>query len=404
MSYLGIFVLILAIGTGCGFLIAEDPGYALFSYQNWTVEMPLWLSLALMFFSVIALVGLFWIIYWLQGSSQKIKQWVQNHQHQNARIQTNKGLLALSAGRFQEAERYLSQSAAHSDQALVNYLYAAQAAQLLGAFDRRDHYLERAAKMKEHSPVAVELTQATLNLKAGRLQEEVPRLETLYQENPKNTEVLRVLAETYQKKQDFKSLVHLLPILAKKAVFPSAIFENLEQKTYEALLPMYAQEGLKNLMAFWDKTPKTIHQNPTLIEHYVALLIQEKAFMPAEKCLRQAILAQWNTALVRLYGLFQSTNLKDQQRFITNLLSEHPTDPCLLLTAGRISVYRKELHEAREYFEKSLYLKPMVETYAALGELLEQLEPESNPQEYFKKGLLLAATNQDLPLVIENPL
>jgi HemY protein len=188
MSYLGIFVLVLALGTGCGFLIAEDPGYALFSYQNWTVEMPLWLSFALMFISVAALGCLLWIGHWLQGSSQKIKQWMQSHQQQNARIQTNKGLLALSAGRFQEAERYLSQSAAHSDQALVNYLYAAQAAQLLGAFDRRDHYLERASKIKEHSPVAVELTQATLNLKAGRLQEEVPHLEALYHENPKNTQ------------------------------------------------------------------------------------------------------------------------------------------------------------------------------------------------------------------------
>ena len=401
MSYLGIFVLILGLGTGCGFLIAQDPGYALFAYQNWTVEMPLWLSLAFIFITVSALCALFWIIHWLQSSSQKIKQWVQNHQQQNARIQTNKGLLALSAGRIQEAERYLSHSAAHNDHALVNYLYAAQAAQLLGAFDRRDHYLERASKIKGQSPVAVELTQATLNLQAGRLQEEVPHLEALYQENPKNTEVLRLLSETYQKKQDFKSLLNLLPVLEKKSIFSTARFQQLEQKTYTALLPICAQEGLKNLMAFWDKAPKTIHQNPRLIERYAELLIQAEAFIPAEKLLRQAILKQWDMGLIRLYGLFQSPHLKDQQRFVASLLSEHPTDEFLLLTAGRISVHNKELNQARDYFEKSLHLKPMAETYAALGELVEQLEPASDPQEYFKKGLLLATRipDQDLSLL-----
>jgi HemY protein len=172
------------------------------------------------------------------------------------------------------------------------------------------------------------------------------------------------------------------------------------------LLPIYAQKSLKHLMGFWDKAPKTIQQNPSLIEHYVELLIQAHAFIPAEKILRQSILNPWNTALIRLYGLFQSPHLKDQQRFVASLLSEHPTDPVLLLTAGRISLYNKELNQAREYFEKSLYLKPMVETYAALGELIEQLEPESNPQQYFKKGLLLATSTPtpDLPLVIENTL
>ena len=41
------------------------------------------------------------------------------------------------------------------------------------------------------------------------------------------------------------------------------------------------------------------------------------------------------------------------------------------------------------YFEKSLHLKPMAETYAALGEMIEQLDPTGDPQQYFKRGKAL---------------
>ena len=44
MKRLIIYLIILVAAVWLGLKIAEDPGYALFAYQRWTVEMPLWLA------------------------------------------------------------------------------------------------------------------------------------------------------------------------------------------------------------------------------------------------------------------------------------------------------------------------------------------------------------------------
>ncbi len=280
-----LFILALILATTAGVLIRQDPGYALFSYGEWTTEMPLWLAIFLMLFLFIAFYGLLRTIHTIRSTSKNIVGWHKSHQQRSARLQSAKGLLALAEGRWKQAERQLTHSAMHSDHPIVNYLYAAQAAQALSAYDRRDHYLELAVQQGLKTTVNVRVTHAALQLKQGRVDESSESLKELYHNEPKNVEVLRLLSEVYKNKKDFASLLELLPALEKQSVFDTQTFEALEQITYESLLPVYAQQGLEALQHFWKHMPRALQKNAKMLQSYADYLMKEESYTEAEAIL-----------------------------------------------------------------------------------------------------------------------
>ena len=70
-------------------------------------------------------------------------------------------------GNWARSERVLTQGLKHADAPLANYLLAAHAAQLQGAADRRDQWLELAQGVSADGATSALLTRAELQLAAG---------------------------------------------------------------------------------------------------------------------------------------------------------------------------------------------------------------------------------------------
>jgi HemY protein len=391
------FIIVLALATGLGVIISQDPGYALFSYGHWTVEMPLWLSAFLIILIIVIALFSIWFIKTLFSGSDKIKLWWKKHQENTARLQTYKGLLALAEGRWKNAEHYLIQSASHSETPLINYLSAAKAAEEGNSTERRDHYLQLALDVGAGSDMAIRLTQAQLQFKHGELEESVRNLQRLHINAPKHPKVLRLLCTLYEAMLDWPALYTLLPECRKTQVLSKEALSRLEKKIYPALLPTYAGKGLKALMAFWQQSPRTIQSDPAIVCDYVKLLAQQSGNSEAEALLRTTLKKTYHQSLVHLYGLIIGSSPKKQLSFAESLLPEHFTNPILLLTLGRLCLTNQLWGKARDYLEKSLSLMPLPETYAALGSLMEYLELRDKSEEYYKKGLLLATKTDGNP-------
>ncbi len=383
------FIIVLTLATVIGVLISQDPGYALFSYGDWAIEMPLWITVILLLFLVIASLFIIWTLNTVFSGGDKVKNWWSKHQERTAKQQTFKGLLELAAGRWKNAERYLIQSASHNESPLINYLSAAKAAEASGSPERRDQYLQLAFNVSGNSDFAVRLTQAQLQADHGELKASIRNLERLLQESPKHPGILKLLASLYEANQDWQSLYDLLPILRKTHIFTLESLGNIENKVYPALLPVYAEKDLKNLIRFWQDSPKTVQANHTQITTYAKFLVKLGASDEAEALLRSALKKQWDNHLVHLYGLINS-QIKKQLTFIESFLTEYAEEPILLLSAGRLCMRNQLWGKARDYLEKSLSLAPLPETYAELGQLMENLGLTSARDEYFKKGLLSA--------------
>lgn len=390
MKWLFTAFLILLAAVLLGLLAYQDPGYVLISRGQTTLEMSLSL------FASIVVIG-FLLLYFLIRTlvrgwhvPGRLRRWRQLRRRRKARHSSNRGLIELAEGKWRRAERALINHAKDSDTPLLNYLSAARAAQKQHAHERRDHYLSLAHNSAPGADIAVELTQAELQLAHGQLEQALASLMHLQSLAPRHPHVLYLLAQLYEQLHSWGDLQALLPQLDKYKILSETEHDQLSKKVYLNLLQMnqHKAESLNNI---WQQLPRDLRHDQALIEEYARHLIDLAQHDTAEAILREAIKRDYNNELVRLYGLARSGTPERQLQQAEHWLKGRENNANLLLTLGRLARRCELWGKARSYLEASLSNHELAETYRELGQLLDKLNEREQAAEYYRKGLLLGA-------------
>src|SRR3990167_598109 len=208
-------LLLLILSVWIGLKIAADPGLALFSYRQWSVEMPLWFAAVGL---IVFLLILYSILRFFDGVGslwQRFENWLRFRRKNKSYSKTNRGLRELVEENWRASEMYLMDGIPQSDAPLINYLAAAKAAQAQCAYDRRDAYLKKAYEIAPQSEIVIGLTQAKLQLEQGQLEQALATLDHLCSIAPRHPAVLKLLERVYIHLGDWKSLLKLIPVLRK---------------------------------------------------------------------------------------------------------------------------------------------------------------------------------------------
>jgi HemY protein len=120
---------------------------------------------------------------------------------------------------------------------------------------------------------------------------------------------------------------------------------------------------------------------------YAEQLRQLGAQVEAEEVLRTALKRQYNSHLARLYGLVRGNDPARQLQTAESWLKDHPSDPSLLLTLGRLCLQSSLWGKARDYLESSLRLQRNPEACAELARLLAQMGDSERSNQLFEEGL-----------------
>jgi HemY protein len=387
-------LLIFILSVFLGLKIAKDPGFAFFSYQQWSVEMPLW-------FAGLLLVVLFFLMYLfirvvdsIDFSLYRLRNWRYWRRKSKSYSTTTRGLLELIEGDWRVAEKYLLTGIPQSDAPLINYLAAAKAAQQQGAYDKRDAYLRKAHDLAPHSELAVGLTQAQLLFDQGQFEQALATLGHLRSIAPKNKIVLKLLERLYVHLSDWQELLALLPSLRKVKLINLEQSQIFEQKIYGELLKNAndKNEGFSGLQAMWNSVPRKLQKEPEMMITYASLMLPyPAAAAELESMLVKIIKQGWNEGAVRLYGLLVSSSQTKQLTKAETWLRDYPDQAVLLLTLGRLCVRCQLWGKARNYFESSLKLQASAETYMEYGKLLEALGEQTAAVNSYREGLSMAA-------------
>lgn len=389
-----LYFVILLVSVWIGLKIVQDPGYALFAYHQWTVEMPLWFAFAV---GIVA----FFILHYLLRSWHRVRtipfrwrtQSVARRQQKSHQL-ADEGIFALAKGEWQRARLKFLKAAENTKIPGIAYLGAAIAADQLDEDRERDIYLNKAAAATGDTKLVAGLLNARFKLKKQPVQA-VQTLQELHKQAPQQRHVLKLLAKTYQQLKEWPQLLKLLPSLQKQKIFSDAEFEALETDVYSGMLKDAAEQGgLEGLQSFWNKIPRAEQRRTAIMRVYGKMLFELDAEPVAEKFLQKSLEQQWDAELLALYGLVPSKNSDKKLTFAETWLQAHPEDPTLLLVLGRLCVDKQLWGKARSYFEASLAIKPRSETYLELGKLLERLgENKSDVLNCYRSGLdLLAET------------
>ncbi|MCG6967929.1 MAG: heme biosynthesis protein HemY [Chromatiaceae bacterium] len=397
-SLLKIWLFVLA-GAGLGVVLSRDSGYVLLSFGNYTVEM----SLALLLLFIAALFGALYLGIRMMVRTLHLPQDVRDWKHKRgsrlAQQAMTRGLLEMSEGNWRSAERRLVRFADRSETPLLNYLAAARAAQLQGAHDRRDGYIRLAHECMPSADVAVSLTQAELQLADHQLEQALATLKHLRSVAPKHNYVLRLLRRLYEQLGDWEHLRELLPELRRRKVEDDADLQRLEIRTHRALLEQAFLSGdERRLNLAWADVPRGLRDEPQVLGDYAGYLQESDQDGRAEQLLRDALRKQWDPGLIETYGLLESAEPGKQLSQMERFLADHPDDPTLLLTLGRLSLRAQLWGKARGYLEACIGRNGPAQAYRELGQLLERMHEPDKAIEIYRRGLSGTGGPEPVPL------
>ncbi|MDZ7748218.1 MAG: heme biosynthesis HemY N-terminal domain-containing protein [Halofilum sp. (in: g-proteobacteria)] len=396
MRWVLMALLVLAVAVGAAALLQRDPGYLYVDLGQWTLETTVAFALA-------ALVVLFALLYvamrvlgGLMRGPRALRSGAHVRRTEKSRRGLTRGLIEMAEGRWEQAERLLTRHAEDSDTSLLNYLAAARAAQQAGAYENRDRYLKAAIEANPEADVAVSLTQAELQLAHHQTEHALATLTRLRGLAPNHTYVMKLLARLYAELEDWDRLAELMPELRRRKVFAVERLDALERAA--ELGRIGAVDGDAAALArIWDGLSRRMRADAEVMHAYARQLVAAGDHATAEKRVRQFLGKRWSEDLAHDYGLVQAEDAASQLNQAESWLHERGRSPVLLLTLGRLCVRNRLWGKARIYFESSLEIEPMAETYCELAALLDQLGEIGAAREQYRLGLELAVAESSAP-------
>ena len=383
-----LFLLLVIIGAAmvCGPLLAGNKGYVLIAIGDYTIEMTV-ISAGIL---ALLLYGVLWCterlllrLFHIKGSTRR---WFSERRRRKARERTLAGTLALAEGQFQQAETLMRKSAPDSDQALLNYLSAAEAAQAQGQTERRDAYLQQAAEQHPRASLAVSLIRARLLLRQKQYSEAETLLQSLDQAHPQHAVIQQLLKECYLALGHWSQLLALLPQLSKRKQLSADELQQLQQQIYPPLFTeRAASAGRDGVMALWQELPRALRQDATTQAAAAMALIGLGDEVQAQEILLEGVRRSLSPYLLAVVPQLQQPAPKLLAQLQKSEQSAEPSAD-LLQAIGILLLRQREMEQAQAYLERAVALQPQATAYRALAELMEQQRLFEKANFYYRQS------------------
>lgn len=396
MKKLVLLLAVLLIATWIGIKMAADPGYFLMAYGHWTIEMPLWLGIILLVVFLMMFHLIIKTFRYSAGIPNRLIFWRRQYSFRSAQNDTRKGLIALAEGYWTKAEKFLMRGANYSYAPLINYLAAAQAAQSEGEYQKRDAYLKKAHETSDDVGIAVQVTQAQLQMKAQQYEQALATLTQLHEIVPQHKYVLYLLYKLYLRLEDWSELNKILADLKKYKVLESQALHKVERKTYFALLQLNAENNQKiEFDNLWNSLPKKFYNESDFALLKAQSEIKMKNYKDAETYLRSFLKRQFNIKLIETYASFQYQDGKKQLVFLEKLISKNSQcgglNFCLSQFCFRLGLWGK----AKNYLEKAISLNRQSKYLVEMAKIFEKQHNLGAALDYYREAVNMIFLTKD---------
>lgn len=391
-----LIILMLIGGTIAALVIREENGYVLLQFGRYQAETSVVLLIAAVLATFFLLYILTQFLLGVLRTPKKLHDFAEVRAEKRSRRELVSGLLEMSEGHWDVAEKRLTKHAGDSQTPLLNYLTAARAAQLQGDDARRDQYLLAAQETTPKAELAVLMTKAELHLERGNDEQALATLQSLQEKRPNHPFALRHLAALYEKRGDYTLLQGLIPQLKKLKIIDSEQADMLESAGYlHGIMQANANGDVSEparaaLAQAWKNVPSKLRQEPKLVKAYAHELHRAGAGDSAASLIEGFLKRHWSDELAGLYGRLHTENPSRQLSTAEGWLRSHDDSAALLLTLGRLSMRSELWGKARSYLEASISASPRPDTYQELGLLLQSLDEPEQASVAFRSGLALA--------------
>lgn len=377
----------LLIGALLAELLLADPGYVALRFAGYLLEMS-FVTFVLLMLAAYFVVR---IILRVIGARRAWQASQLERRRERARRSLASGILELSEGRCESAENTVMRYVRDAEQPIAHYLVAARAAELQGATQRRDEWLARALDLPADSHAPVLIMQAELLMKHKQLQAAQTVLEQLELRHQQNARGLLLLARVYRQTGDWEKLQALEPRLRTTKGIETAVADETVAHIYlDRLKAAGSRADSEALRSAWKDMPRSLTKRADIVVAYARAAIACRESDAAEKVLRDVLNTQWDESAVNAYGELETSEPLQTLERAEGWLPEHSEDPALLLACARLSARAELYGKARSYLETSIAIRPRLEAYQLLADMMEQLGDRDRAMQALNDALALA--------------
>jgi len=352
--------------------LMEDPGYIYLRFAGYEIEMRFIVAVAL----IVSLFILFWLAVYLIRLPKKA---MRNLSTNRSRKSFAKGLLALSEGKWKQAEKLLITSTKNSPTPELGFMAAARAAIAQNKMTEAFSYLDD-AESNTDNPLTVDLTRCELWVKTGENVKAIDLLQRILKSYPNNPRALYIIAQASQNDGQWQQLREILPKAEKLEILSADKVKQLSDHSISQQLEFAESES--DLQATWNSLDKIQKTNIKYINVYSRTGLKLGMNEQVAKLTENTISKSFSDDLLEIW---MQLNLDEQDKIITaeKWLKRNPENPNLLQNLGHLCLKQKLWDKAKEYLLKSSDLMSQSKTYKLLAQYYDAVgEPDNALQAY----------------------
>jgi len=379
-------IVAVALVAGAAWLtpkLMADPGVLVLRMGGYQIEMR-----ALVAFGLVVLgIVLFWLVVWLIRAPRKAARGLA---HRRGRTLFSKGLLALSEGRWDKAEKWLAASAKNNASPELSYMAAARAAIAQNQPEKAEHYLNLAEQHIDN-PLTVDLTRAELWLKTGQTDRAAALLQRILRSYPNNPRALSLLLQAAQRGNRWDTIRQHLPKAQRLGLLPPAQAQQLARDSLRHALTNPGDEYA--LLKTWNqasKNEKADEQNLTAFARSAARLgLVNEALSALEKHLKKHWPATTGNSPSSALDAWVEIASARPDHLVSQAgkwLKKHPDNAALYKALGIAWMEKGDQQKALENFEKAAQLGNDRQVLLALANLHEAHGNTGAALEYHKRA------------------
>jgi len=373
---------LFALAVGISLAARFNDGYVLLVFPPYRAEISLNLAIAL-------IVGAFALLYaLLRGVAltlalpNRVREFRERRQREKAAGTFQDALRLLFEGRFSQALKKAGAAHAAGQSPGLAALLAARAAQRLREPLKQEAWLDRASGDDPQMQSARLMLEAEMHLDARRFDEAVAVLQRLQKIAGRHIAALRLELRAQQGCGNWDEVLRIARLLEKREGLLPELAPEIKLKAHQENIRRHRTD-LAWLLAYLRQLPAG-ENSLRLARVFAEALIELGAYDEAQTIIEAQLDAEWDSALIRLYGRSADGNLTSRIARADQWLAQHPDDPQLLLTLGRLCLAQRLWGKAQSYLEASLSLADQREVRLELARLFEQTERSGEAMRHYR--------------------
>lgn len=386
-------ITIFALAVGLSMLVSQDWGYVQFVVpQQWRMQMSTKLFVVGLLAGFIAAYLLIRLIRNALALPEVVVQWRERRRRQRADRSLREAVVALHEGRYARALKLAEKAYKASDQPVASILLAARAAHALCDDIRYREWIGRLDEEGENAQMARLMTEAELAVVSCNFDEAAAKLDALQPDGRRHVAALRLSLRVSMALWRWDEALRLIRLLRKHKALTADQAKPLLCRVHIERLRSCADESEaadgstdNALIEMWKAIPEEEREYRQLLWEAVPLFARMGKGRVVRHTLERLLDDEWDTDLARLYGLCGDVGacLAKGECW----LKDHPEDPGVLFSLGRLCVEERLWGKAETYLSLSLRWQPEVETHLALADLYRHLERSEDEQEHYRAAV-----------------